>query len=145
MRPGARIAAAIEVLEAILNRYQPVAIALTDWGKAHRFAGSGDRNAIGGLVYDALRRRASLAWALGADTPRALAIGAAPVALGLSPDAVIEACDGADHSPSPLSDQERAGLTRDMSGAPDAARADIPDWLWPSFARQFGANAVGEG
>ncbi len=48
MKPGARIAAAIEVLEIILNRYQPVAIALTDWGKAHRFAGSGDRNAIGG-------------------------------------------------------------------------------------------------
>jgi 16S rRNA (cytosine967-C5)-methyltransferase len=145
MRPGARIAAAIEVLDAILNRYQPVAIALTDWGKSHRFAGSGDRNAIGGLVYDALRRRASLAWALGADTPRALAIGAAPAALGLSPDAVIAACDGADHAPPPLSDEERAGLTRDMSKAPDAAHADIPEWLWPSFSGQFGANAVAEG
>ena len=145
MRPGARIAAAIEVLEAILNRYQPVAIALTDWGKAHRFAGSGDRNAIGGLVYDALRRRASLAWALGSDTPRALAIGAASSALGLSPEAVIEACDGADHAPSPLSDVERAGLTRSLDDAPDAARADIPEWLWPSFARQFGASAVAEG
>jgi 16S rRNA (cytosine967-C5)-methyltransferase len=145
MRPGARIAAAIEVLEAILNRYQPVAIALTDWGKAHRFAGSGDRNAIGGLVYDALRRRASLAWALGEDSPRALAIGAAPVALGLSAEAVIEACDGAEHAPPPLSDIERAGLTRDTSGAPDAARADIPEWLWPSFSKQFGASAVAEG
>jgi len=145
MRPGARIAAAIEVLEAILNRYQPVSIALTDWGKAHRFAGSGDRNAIGGLVYDALRRRASLAWALEADTPRALAIGAAPSALGLSPDAVIAACDGADHAPEPLSEAERAGLTRDMSAAPDLARADIPEWLWPSFSAQFGSNAVAEG
>jgi 16S rRNA (cytosine967-C5)-methyltransferase len=145
MRPGARIAAAIEVLEAILNRYQPVAIALTDWGKAHRFAGSGDRNAIGGLVYDALRRRASLAWALGEDSPRALAIGAAPSALGLSADAVIAACDGSDHAPPPLSDAERAGLTRDTSAAPDAVRADIPEWLWPSFSAQFGANAVAEG
>lgn len=145
MRPGARIAAAIEVLEAILNRYQPVAMALTDWGKAHRFAGSGDRNAIGGLVYDALRRRASLAWALGEDTPRTLAIGAASSALGLSADAVIAACDGADHSPPPLSDAERAGLTRDIAEAPDAARADIPEWLWPSFSAQFGSAAVGEG
>lgn len=99
MKAGARIAAAIEVLESILNRYQPVAIALTDWGKAHRFAGSGDRNAIGGLVYDALRRKASIAWALGADTPRTLAIGAASSALGLTPEAVIAACDGADHAP----------------------------------------------
>ncbi|HVX37605.1 MAG TPA: RsmB/NOP family class I SAM-dependent RNA methyltransferase [Hyphomicrobium sp.] len=145
MRPGARIAAAIEVLEAILNRYQPVAIALTDWGKAHRFAGSGDRNAIGGLVYDALRRRSSLAWALGEDSPRSLAIGAAPAALGLSADAVIEACNGSEHAPQPLSDAERAGLTRDMSAAPDAVRADIPEWLWPSFSAQFGANAVAEG
>lgn len=145
MRPGARIAAAIEVLEAILNRYQPVAIALTDWGKAHRFAGSGDRNAIGGLVYDALRRRASLAWALGEDSPRALAIGAAPSALGLSADAVIEACNGSEHAPPPLSDTERAGLTRDMGEAPDAVRADIPEWLWPSFSAQFGGNAVAEG
>jgi 16S rRNA (cytosine967-C5)-methyltransferase len=145
MKPGARIAAAIEVLETILRRYQPVVIALTDWGKAHRFAGSGDRNAIGGLVYDALRRRASLAWALGSDTPRALAIGAASSALGLSPEGVIEACDGADHAPSPLSDVERTGLTRSLDDAPDAIRADIPEWLWPSFARQFGAGAVAEG
>jgi 16S rRNA (cytosine967-C5)-methyltransferase len=71
MKPGARIAAAIEVLETIVNRHQPVGIALADWGKSHRFAGSGDRNAIGGLVYDALRRRSSIAWAMGADTPRA--------------------------------------------------------------------------
>ena len=33
--------------------------ALKDWGLSHRFAGSGDRAAIAGLVYDALRRRAS--------------------------------------------------------------------------------------
>ena len=39
MKQGARIAAAIEVLDAILNRHQPVATALADWGKAHRFAG----------------------------------------------------------------------------------------------------------
>ncbi|MGO4685485.1 RsmB/NOP family class I SAM-dependent RNA methyltransferase [Hyphomicrobium sp. 2TAF46] len=145
MKPGARIAAAIEVLESILNRYQPVSIALTDWGKAHRFAGSGDRNAIGGMVYDALRRRASIAWALGADTPRALAIGAAPSALGLTPEAVITACDGADHSPEPLTDAEKAGLTRPLDAAPDYAQADIPEWLWPAFSAQFGERAVAEG
>ena len=113
MKAGARIAAAIEVLETILHRYQPVSIALTDWGKAHRFAGSGDRNAIGGIVYDALRRRASLAWALGSDTPRALAIGAASSALDLA-GGVIAACDGADHSPDVLADAERVGLTRSL-------------------------------
>src|SRR6185437_1072492 len=122
MRPGARIAAAIEVLETILHRYQPVSIALTDWGKAHRFAGSGDRNAIGGLVYDALRCRASFSWAMGSGTPRALAIGAAPAALGLSSEAVADACNGADHAPIPLSEAERGGLSRDLSAAPPFVR-----------------------
>ncbi|KAB2942645.1 MAG: MFS transporter, partial [Hyphomicrobium sp.] len=74
MRAGARIAAATEVLEDILARHRPAATALADWGKAHRFAGSGDRAAIGTLVFDALRRRASLAARMGADTPRALAL-----------------------------------------------------------------------
>lgn len=145
MKAGARIAAAIEVLEAIINRYQPVSIALTDWGKAHRFAGSGDRNAIGGLVYDAMRRRASIVWALGEDSPRALAIGAAPSALGLTPDAVITACDGVEHAPSPLSETEQAGLTRALDDAPAHVQADIPEWIWPSFAAQFGDAAVAEG
>jgi 16S rRNA (cytosine967-C5)-methyltransferase len=145
MKAGGRIAAAIEVLEAILNRYQPIAVALTDWGKAHRFAGSGDRNAIGGLVYDALRRRSSIAWALGADTPRTLAIGAACSALGLAPDGVVAACDGIDHAPPPLSDAEQLGLTRPLDEAPDFVRADIPEWLWPSFSQQFGDGAVAEG
>src|SRR3569832_987155 len=107
MKAGARISAAMEVLEAIINRYQPVSIALTDWGKAHRFAGSGDRNAIGGLIYDAMRRRASIAWACEDDTPRALARGAAPSALGLAPEAVIAACDGAEHAPPPLNEREQ--------------------------------------
>src|SRR3954452_18777991 len=113
MKSGGRIAAAIEVLEAILKRYQPVSMALTDWGKAHRFAGSSDRNAIGGLVYDALRRPASIARALGSDTPRALAIGAASAALGLSLEAVADACNGTEHAPS-LSEAERADLSRDI-------------------------------
>jgi 16S rRNA (cytosine967-C5)-methyltransferase len=118
---------------------------LSDWGKAHRFAGSGDRNAIGGLVYDAMRRRASIAWALGADTPRTLAIGAAASALGLTPEDIIVACDGAEHAPPPLSDAEQAGLTRTLDEAPGNVQADIPEWLWPSFSSQFGDEAVAEG
>ena len=99
MQTGARIAAAIEVLEDVLNRHQPIALALAAWGKAHRFAGSGDRNAIGGLVYDALRRRASIRWAFESDGARALALGAASSALGITPGAVIAACDGSGHAP----------------------------------------------
>ena len=145
MQPGARLKAAEEILEDILNRHRPAALALADWGKAHRFAGSGDRNAIGGVVYDALRRRASIAWALGSDAPRALAIGAATSALGLAPETIALACSGAPHALEPLTETETAGLSRSLADAPDNIRADVPEWLWPSFVASFGENAVMEG
>jgi 16S rRNA (cytosine967-C5)-methyltransferase len=145
MKPGARIAAAIEILDTILTRHQPVGIALADWGKAHRFAGSGDRNAIGGLVYDALRRRSSIAWVMGADTPRALAIGAAPAAFRMDPAEVLAQFDGSPHVPDALSETEIAGLSRSLSDAPPHIQADVPEWLWPSFAAAFGDTAVEQG
>ncbi len=71
MTPAARVAAAIEVLSDIEARRRPAADAIKDWGLAHRFAGSGDRAAISGLVYDALRKKSSSAWLMGEATPRA--------------------------------------------------------------------------
>ncbi|HZT49900.1 MAG TPA: RsmB/NOP family class I SAM-dependent RNA methyltransferase [Hyphomicrobiaceae bacterium] len=146
MRPGAHIRAAIEVLEEVLERHRPAAAALSDWGKSHRFAGSGDRATIGNLVYDALRRRRSLAFQMGADTPRAIALAAAPRALGLSPAAVAAAADGSAHAAAPLSEAEQAALARALpADAPASVRGDFPDWLEPSFARAFGGAAAEEG
>ena len=76
MRLGGRLAAAIDVLEDIERRHRPAADALKDWGLSHRFAGSGDRAAVGNIVYDALRRKRSAGWLLDAETPRALGFGA---------------------------------------------------------------------
>ena len=53
MTPAARLAAAIEVIADIDTRRRPAADALKDFGLAHRYAGSGDRAAIAGLVYEA--------------------------------------------------------------------------------------------
>ena len=141
MRPGAHIKAAVEVLEEVLGRHRPAAAALADWGKSHRFAGSGDRAAIGNLVYDALRRERSLAAQMGADTPRALALAAAPRALGLSPAAVIASADGSPYALEPLSEAEQAALVRELpADAPASVRGDFPDWLEASFARAFGES-----
>ena len=98
MRPGARIKAAADILDDVLNRHRPTSTALADWGKAHRFAGSGDRAAIGNLVYDALRRRQSIAHRMGDDSPRTLALAAAMSALGLTTEAVIASADGSPHA-----------------------------------------------
>jgi 16S rRNA (cytosine967-C5)-methyltransferase len=146
MTPGARLAAAIEVLADIGARRRPAADALKDWGLSHRFAGSGDRAGIAGLVYDALRRRASSAWLMGEDTPRATLLGMLVRERGLDPDAVALLASGAGYAPSPLSDAERSRLTGgSMDGAPAHVRGDYPEWLDPCLARVFGDERAEEG
>ncbi len=145
MRDGGRVAAAIEVLDAVLHRHQPVKDALRDWGKAHRFAGSGDRAWISGLVLDALRRRGSIRFAMGDETPRALALGALVFAWGMSAEEIAATFDSDEHAPEPLSEAERAGLRASSGDRPLHVAADIPDWLAESFMRAYGEDAVAEG
>jgi 16S rRNA (cytosine967-C5)-methyltransferase len=146
MTPAARISAAIEVLDDLIQRRRPAADALKDWGLSRRFAGSKDRAAIATLVYDALRRKASSAHAMASETPRALVLGMLMRVRGLSLDEIGALCSGENHAPPPLDDGEQARLAAfSLDGAPDWVRADVPDWLWPSFASAFGVDAVGEG
>ena len=102
MTPGARLAAAIEVFEAIEKERRPAADALKAWGVTHRFAGSGDRAAIAGLVYDALRRRSSSAWLVGAETPRAIVLGMLKRERGLNTAAIEKLADVSRFAPASL-------------------------------------------
>jgi len=146
MRLGGRLAAAIEVLEDIGRRHRPVADALRDWGLSHRFAGGGDRAAIGNIVYDALRRKRSAGWLLGEDTPRAIGFGALLLEWGQTAQSLNDALDGDRFAPPLLSDSElKAAAGRRPADAPDAVRADIPDWCVPLFGQAFGDAWVAEG
>jgi 16S rRNA (cytosine967-C5)-methyltransferase len=146
MTPGARASAAIEVLTDIAERKRPAADALKDWGLAHRFAGSGDRAAIGNLVFDALRRRASCAHAMGDDSPRALVLRTLVASWGMAPEAVAALADGSRFAPAPLTPEELACLKRELpADAPAFIRGDYPEWLDSSFQRAFGAQAAEEG
>jgi len=132
MTPGARLAAAIEVLTNIGAHRRPAPDTLKDWGISHRFAGSGDRAGIAGLVYDALRRRASSAYLMGEDTPRATLLGMLVRERGLDIDAVARLADGGGYSPPPLTEPERVRLTAaDLTGAPPHVLGDYPEWLDP--------------
>ena len=145
MTPAARLSAAIDVLATIDTQRIPAANALKDWGTAHRFAGSGDRAAISGLVFDVLRRRASSAWLLDDDTPRARALGMLRLERGLDVDAIAALCDGARFAPEPLSEHERTALaTRALDAAPAHVAGDYPEWLDPYLARAFGEARVEE-
>ncbi len=146
MKPAARIKAAADVLEQVLVHHQPAATALADWGKAHRFAGSGDRSAIGNVVYDALRNRALSVYHMRGETPRALILGALVSARGLGGPAIAALFDGAQHSLLPLTADELTRVSRGPhAGAADWQQANIPQWLAPHLARVFGANLIAEG
>jgi 16S rRNA (cytosine967-C5)-methyltransferase len=146
MTPSARISAAIEVTADIGARRRPAADALKDWGLAHRFAGSGDRAAIAGLVYDTLRRKASAAHLMGAESPRAIVLGMLRIERKLHAAAIAGLFSGARFAPEPLVEEENTRLAADgLSDAPPWVAGDYPQWLDPAFARAFGDERAAEG
>lgn len=145
MRLPGRIAAAIAVLTDVESRKRPVSEALKAWGLNNRFAGAGDRAAIGNLVYDALRRRESYAFAMGSHAPRELVLAAVMRHWGQSPEALNTAFADDSHAPAPLTPAEASGAHAEIEAAPVAVQADVPEWLVPSLKRAFGENLAAEG
>jgi 16S rRNA (cytosine967-C5)-methyltransferase len=145
MTPAARLSAAIDVIAAIEAQRIPAAQALKEWGTSHRFAGSGDRAAISGLVWDALRRRASSAFLMGSETPRARVLGMLALERGMDADTIAALCDGGRFAPEPLDDAERVALASgSLQGAPAHIAGDYPEWLDAQFVAVFGEDRVAE-
>lgn len=147
MRLPGRLAAAIEVLEDLDRRHRPASESLKAWGLDNRFAGAGDRAAIGNLVYDALRRRASHAWAMGEDSPRALVLSVVVRDWGTTPEELNDLFTSDAHAPAILSAEEvrRLSLVEPWLEAPDHVLADLPEWTLPSLGKSLSGNLVQEG
>lgn len=147
MRLGGRISAAIEVFADATAQRTPVSLALRDWGKAHRFAGSKDRSAIGNYVHDALRCKSSLAFRMGDDSARSIVLGAVVLSGGADPQEVADSFEGDTHAPSPITESEMEHLKGcvPITSADPWIQADVPEWLWPAFETNFGEEAVTEG
>lgn len=145
MRNGGRISAAITVLTDVLQRHQPVKIAVRDWGKSARYAGSKDRAWVSGLVLDALRRRNSTAHIMGFDDPRALVLGTLRFVWDWPAQDIEQACYD-EHGPTPLTNAERDALlvTALDPAAPFHVQGDFPEWMTPHMERAFGPDAVAE-
>ena len=131
MTPGARLSAAIDLLDAILAG-EPAERELTRWARASRFAGSKDRAAVRDLVFDGLRRRRSLGWLGGGDTGRVLA---GQATAGAELDALFT---GEGFDPASVTPAERAALARDLDAAPEGVRLDYPDPLRDDLAASLG-------
>jgi 16S rRNA (cytosine967-C5)-methyltransferase len=146
MTPSARLAAAIEAFADIEVRRRPAGDALKDWGLSHRFAGSGDRAAIAGLVYDGLRRKSSSAWLMSETTPRAVLIGMLRRERNLDGSAIAALCSGARYAPEVLTEAESTALDKNsVDGAPAHVEGDYPEWLDQHLARAFGDDRAAEG
>ncbi len=119
--------------------------ALKDWGLSHRFAGSGDRAAIGNIVYDALRMKLSHAWLL--DDDSALTLGYAVMfrQWGFTPETLAAELVGDRFAPPPLPDAQLQALAaRRIEDAPLHVQGDIPEWVVADFERNFGDQWLAE-
>ena len=133
MTPGARVAAAIEILDQV-GTGTPVEQALTRWARSSRYAGSKDRAAVRDHVYDVMRQWRSAAALGGGDSGRARMIGRLRAA-GADLDALF---NGQGHAPALLTEAEV-----DCGAAPDTrgAALDMPDWLLEQFDTSLGTDA----
>ncbi|MBT9383397.1 RsmB/NOP family class I SAM-dependent RNA methyltransferase [Pseudooceanicola sp. CBS1P-1] len=136
MTPAARLAAAAEILDQVIEG-TPAEKALTGWARRSRFAGSKDRAAIRDHVFDALRCRRSFA-ALGQgaapESGRGLMLGLLRAA-GQAPEAMFT---GEGHAPKPLSEAEQGPFALPEDAARDL---DLPGWVWPLMQQTLGDQA----
>lgn len=109
MKPAARVQAAIEILDRVIEsarRNGPAADTIIgDWVRGHRYAGSKDKRAIREHVYAAIRAFGEIP-----QSGRAAMIGL----LGEEPSLF----DGSPYGPAPIAD-----------GEPGAERSLLPGWL----------------
>lgn len=150
MKDAARLAAAIEVLEAIGATERPADRVLDRYLKDRRYIGGGDRGEIARRVWGVLRRRARLDWWIkkaGKGLQRdARGRVLADVALtdGRDVGGIAALFDGSRHAPAALERDESDALRRlvghglDHPDMPASVRAECPAWLWPRMQAVFG-------
>ncbi|HEY3638554.1 MAG TPA: RsmB/NOP family class I SAM-dependent RNA methyltransferase [Rhizomicrobium sp.] len=144
MTPSARLQAAIEILEALERTGKPADRFLRDWFRTRRYAGSKDRAAIGERVFDVFRHRATFAWRMSSEAPRALVIGSL-AAEGLDRDVIEMLFDGSKYAPAALDETERTPLIHPREDAPPLwVEGEFPAFLEAELTRSFGNHLLAE-
>ena len=134
MTPSARLSAAIALLDQILTG-DPAERALTRWARSSRFAGSKDRAAVRDIVFDALRRKRSLAHLAQDMSGRGLVM-AQQFGSGVDLESLF---GDMRFAPAAISDGERARL-ENPTDAPIPVRYDYPDFLNAELERSLGPD-----
>ena len=140
MRPAARVQAAIEILEGLNTSRLPADRFIREFFRARRYAGSKDRAAITERVYDVFRHRASFAWRMASEDPRALVIAS----LSNEGEDVASLFTGDGHGPSALTESERATISAPPSEPPAYVKGEYPEFLTSEIKRAFGSTVEDE-
>ncbi len=153
MTPGARMEAAIALLDEIDRGRGAADDIVGNYFRRHRFAGVKDRGAISEHIYAVLRRRGELDWwlervgqgALARDARRRL-LAALILVEEWRPQDIARACDGDRFRPMPLAPAEKRFIetvVEESAAAPampDDARWNYPAWLDSALKAIFGAQ-----
>jgi 16S rRNA (cytosine967-C5)-methyltransferase len=157
VNPGARIAAAIDILCGIEQGGRPADDVAADYFRRRRYIGAKDRAQISGHLYTVLRHRAALDWwieRVGAGSAAADARRRVFAALLLAEawpkENIIAACDGDRFRPPPLTAGEHrlvaalSGRSLHHPAMPRAVANDVPQWLLPHLERVFDEDLARE-
>ncbi|HWA30191.1 MAG TPA: RsmB/NOP family class I SAM-dependent RNA methyltransferase [Rhizomicrobium sp.] len=136
MTPAARVQAAIDILNGLADSRLPADRFIREYFRARRYAGSKDRATVSERVYDVFRHRASFAWRMGNDTPRALVIASL-----LKENAEVAALfTGDGYGPAVLTDQERNCIASHPSEPASHIKGEYPQFLESELQRAFGED-----
>ena len=152
MRPQGQLAAAIELLTAVLAEQRPADTVISGYFRARRYIGAKDRARIADEVYGALRHHARLGWWLrhaGWPDPaaRGRVLALRRLVDGQEVADIDGLCDGTQHAPDTLEPAERGALDRLPAGTtehadmPDPVRLECPDWAFAGLAGRDRAAA----
>lgn len=157
MTPGARLAAAIDVLEEYERVPAPADAIVASYLRTRRYIGAKDRAAIQAAVFDQFRRRARIDWHIRAaglePSPRLRVIAQQALEAQRALAGPDDLFTGRGHDPAPLERTERdlfrrlAGKPLDNPSMPEAVRLECPEWaepglraaLGPAFAEELAA------
>ncbi len=151
MTPGARIQAAIELLDQIAGTTAPADRLVASFFRSRRYAGSKDRRAVTETVYDILRRQGEYAWRAGRGDSRHLVLAHLVAKDDANAGAIAALFNGEKFCPADLDEREQTALRQlsemsavTLAAAPAWVKGNYPEWLTPSLTRVFGPELESE-
>ena len=135
MTPGARIQAAIELIDQILNAWMsqkriPADKMLQSYFSSHRYIGSKDRGQVSELVYWVMRHKAALEWWLDREDQRlhgrSYVLAAIVLRKDYNPQTIQSITKDSQYSPYPFDEHEITMINSLVRH--DITHPDMPDW-----------------